>query len=63
MQFYIKLNFVHQKFKCPIFKFVSDNKVIFSAKQKYNELYIAEGADIHIKNKKKSGSGKDVQFV
>ncbi|KAK8835886.1 hypothetical protein M9Y10_040264 [Tritrichomonas musculus] len=40
-------------FKCPIFKFVNENRIIFSAKQKYNEIFIGEGDDIHIRKKVK----------
>lgn len=35
-------------FKCPTFKFVFDNRIRFTAKQKSNEIYIAEGSVIHI---------------
>ena len=40
-------------FKCPIFKFVNENRIIFSAKQKYNEIFIGEGDDIHIRKRVK----------
>ena len=38
-------------FKCPRFKFVHENRILYTAKQKYNEIYIAEGAEIHISKK------------
>ncbi|KAK8870944.1 hypothetical protein M9Y10_008857 [Tritrichomonas musculus] len=37
--------------KCPKFKFVKDNQIIYTAKQKYSNIYIAKGSDIHIRNK------------
>ncbi|KAK8898348.1 hypothetical protein M9Y10_000633 [Tritrichomonas musculus] len=38
-------------FKCPVFKFVSDKHIIFTAKQKYGDIYIGEGMEIHISKK------------
>lgn len=37
--------------KCPVFKFVREGKILYTAKQKYNDVYIAEGGDIHISKK------------
>lgn len=37
--------------KRPTWKFVHDNTIIYSAKQKYNEIFIAEGAEIHIRKR------------
>lgn len=45
------LRFENHTFKCPVFKFVKDNTILFSAKQKYEDIYIAEGNDIHISKK------------
>lgn len=37
--------------KRPTWKFVHDNTIIYSAKQKYNEIFIVEGAEIHIRKR------------
>ena len=38
-------------FKCPIFKFVSDKHIVYTAKQKFNDVFIGEGDGIHISKK------------
>lgn len=35
----------------PIFKFVSDYNIVYTAKQKLNNIFIGEGSEIHIRNK------------
>lgn len=42
---------VNHTFKCPTFKFILDNRILFTAKQKYNEIFIAEGDNVHIRKK------------
>ncbi|KAK8843596.1 hypothetical protein M9Y10_024654 [Tritrichomonas musculus] len=40
--------------KCPIYRFLSNNKLLFSAKRKYYDVFFVEGEDVHIeKNKEK----------
>lgn len=44
---------IEKKFmKCPRFYFYCGDKLLFSAKQKINQVFIAEGKDIHINDKK-----------
>lgn len=38
-------------FKCPIFKFVNNEKIVFTAKQKLNDIFIGKGGEIHIRDK------------
>lgn len=37
--------------QCPTFTFYHDNSALFTAKQKNNEIYIAEGSEVHISQK------------
>lgn len=43
--------FENHRFKRDIYKFVNDDQVIYSAKLKYNEIFIAKGEDVHIREK------------
>lgn len=48
-----QITYEKNRFKCPVYKFIIDDKTLYSAKQKFNEIFIAEGDCVHIHDKEK----------
>ena len=37
--------------KCPAFRFVKDNRILFTNKKKYADVYIGDGSEVYIRKK------------
>ncbi|KAK8837768.1 hypothetical protein M9Y10_036306 [Tritrichomonas musculus] len=47
------IRYMHHGFKCPTFVFCQDRQILYTAKLKENNIFIAQGNEVHIKDKDK----------